>query len=55
MEENGSLWGISIVLIVSYSSTAPPKGVSDLGRKEANLRGLRKLELNMLTFPLLDR
>lgn len=31
-----------------------PKGVSDLGRKKANLVGIRKLELDMVRFPLLD-
>lgn len=58
MNSYGGKWLFVGHLDPSYRLTLfhrSPKGVSDLGRKKANLMGVIKLELTMVTFPLLDR
>ena len=56
-DNKGSLWGVSPLLIVSYSSTAPHRSLRFAPGNNIS-RGvvrLNKQRLGMLTFLLLDR
>ena len=54
MHDNDPLWGISSLLIVSCSSTAPPQRSLQSGPGDTDLMGLTRLGIDIVTFLLLD-